>query len=156
MAKRGRPLGTTKVSHQRDMEIWLWIEMWRLRKQLKTGKRQSVLATCKEICLHGGLSWSRGGDRQAIEEAFAGDQSPKRRGGWREGVFIWESIRNANTLRSRYVEVNGLVTRNRAVFEGWTNMVYDMVGLPRPYLPVRSPFGPRFAGGEFSVQHAAL
>ena len=148
---RGRPAGTFRTPPDLLQDIWLHLEEARARHELATGKRLSVLKTCRRIEAGGGLHWIVGGDREAIFEAMKTPGSSLSRarryrvdqtgGGLqvipdRDGPIIaTHSISHHPTLRARYAEANRLVRNDPMIRAAWSNMLNDRLGLPRRPLP---------------------
>lgn len=116
---------------------------------------------------NGGLVWIVGGDRDAIAQAMENNKErdlPISK--WRryrltmhgrnrqrfkdddERLFASHIIQDSDSLRTRYTEAQRLVAHNPFVKEAWTNMLHDMLGLPRPY---RRRIGPGQSPLEFSI-----
>src|ERR1700674_2987275 len=157
--RRGRPKGAVGTPRDYLLNIWLQVEYFRERAKRKPGQQLSDSRVCELIARRGGLIWVVGGDVDAICHAIGENKDDRFRiSKWRRSKFIHDgisrrlaqdengriiashAIQKATSLRTRYTEACRLVDQDKAIREAWTNMLHDMLGLPRPYFN-RRPFG---------------
>jgi YD repeat-containing protein len=147
--KRGRPKGTVRTPPEHRFEIWRQVEFVRESRRLETDRRPSVSEACELIASRGGLAWAVGGDVDAITRAMERSEPAFSR--WRQfrlmreraatrlvlardgRVIVSYLSQHGRTLRTRYTEADRLVRTDSRIRAAWTNMVYDMLGLPRPF-----------------------
>jgi hypothetical protein len=145
ITKRGRPKGTFTTPPMFWNDVWLWVEAYRWLKWTRTGNRLSVSNACRLVAKQGGLSWAIGGNINAIASAMQSSKRPFSK--WRRfarepksGRYVTDKngrlvvsyrSQNGGTLRNRYMQAEMTVRNNPAVRAAWTNMVRDMLGLPR-------------------------
>ena len=149
LGKRGRPKGTFTKPAQFLQDIWMQVEAVRERTTMKTGRRPSASEVCNLMAQRGGLVWAVGGNIDAIASAMELPERPYSK--WRRfhperkgdryvtddngRLIVSHLYQHGKSLRTRYTEANRLVRNNPAIRAAWTNMVRDMLGLPR-ILPV--------------------
>jgi hypothetical protein len=151
--KRGRPKGTCTTPAQFLQDIWTQVGAVRERMRMRTGRRPSASEVCNRMAQRGGLVWAVGGNIDAIARAMELPQRPYSK--WRRfrperkgdryvtddngRLIVSHLCQHGKSLRTRYTEANRLVRNNPAIRVAWTNMVRDMLGLPR--IVPGSPWG---------------
>jgi hypothetical protein len=139
LRRRGRPAQSTTVPSDLGAEIWVRVQIYRIKERIWMGKTPSVARTCEALVVGGGIRSVVGGDPAALTET-----NRARRTRWRRfsldtsghhlvpdaAGFLFSShwIESATSLHARYSEANSLVKANPLVRLAWMNLARQMLG----------------------------
>ena len=147
--RRGRPRGSTVVPPDLRAEVWIAVQLHRIRARIGTGKTPTVRQACDELAAQGGIISAVGGNVEALAERNA--QRKKR---WLRfemnltgpaltpnatgTIFASHTITNPRTLQARYSEADKMARSNRRVRFAWMNICRQRLGRP-----IKKTAGPR-------------
>jgi hypothetical protein len=152
--RRGRPSLSKTVPSDLGAEIWVRVQIYRIKERILTGKTPSVAKTCASLMATGGIRSAVGGSPEALAHA---NLTRKKR--WRRyrlsqrspglifdaggTIFISHHIESAGVLHARYSEANKLAKADPLVRLAWMNLGRQMVGRPLKKPRWANPWGPR-------------
>jgi hypothetical protein len=139
--RRGRPRGSTVVPPDLRAEVWIAVQLHRIRARIGTGKTPTVRQACDELAAQGGIISAVGGNVEALAEENAQRQkrwlrfeinstrstlTPNTTG----TIFVSHTITNPRTLQARYSEADKIARSDRRVRFVWMNICRQRLGRP--------------------------
>jgi hypothetical protein len=135
-------------------EIWVRVQLHRIKERIRTGKAPSVAQTCRALAAAGGIQSFVGGNPESLARK---NQTRKVR--WRRlqtgsggltlvpdaAGFLFSShwIESGPSLHARYSEANKLAGANPLVRLAWMNLGRRMLGRPIKTPRWANPWEPR-------------
>jgi hypothetical protein len=152
---RGRPKLSKTTPFDLGAEIWVRVQIYRIRKRILTGKTPSVAKTCAALMAGVGIRSAIGGNFNALAHAnFTGKNHWRRFRFDQNGptlildtagsIFIKHHIESAGALHARFSEANKLAEANPFVRLNWMNLGRQMLGRPLRKPRWANPWEPRF------------
>ena len=139
--RRGRPRGSTVVPPDLLADVWIAVQLQRIRTRISTGKTLSARQACGELAALGGIISAVGGNVEALAGANA--QRKKR---WLQfdidstgstltpnaagTIFASHRITSHGTLQARYSEADKMARADHRVRLAWMNICRQRLGRP--------------------------
>src|SRR5216684_2201555 len=137
--RRGRPTQSKTTPSDLGAEIWIRVQIYRIKQRILTGRTPSVAKTCAALIAGWGIRSAVGGSPEALAQA-----NLTREKRWRrfrlsqsgpglifdtEGtVFISHHIESAGALHARYSEASKLAKADPLVRLSWMNLGRQIMG----------------------------
>jgi hypothetical protein len=138
---RGRPKLSKTTPSDLGAEIWVRVQIHRIKERIRTGKTPSVARTCRALAARGGIKSFVGGNPESLAR-----ENQTRKVRWRRfqtgssgltlvpdaAGFLFSShwIERATSLQARYSEANKLAEADPLVRLSWMNLGRQMLGRP--------------------------
>jgi hypothetical protein len=151
---RGRPKLSKTTPFDLGAEIWVRVQIYRIRERILTGKTPSVAKTCAALMAGVGIRSAIGGNFDALAHAnftgrnhwrrFRFDQNrPTLTSDTAGSIFIRHHIESAGALHARYSEASKLAEANPLVRLNWMNLGRRMMCRPLRTPQWANPWQPK-------------